>query len=220
MIRGLSDFKDAAEAVQYVLLSIQSVATVIAIIVGGVWAYKNFIQKREKHPRVEVTHHIWHRVIPGGKALLFIDVSIANKGSVLLRLRTGQLRVYQVLPVPSEASRQISQNTLDSIPHKECDFDWTMLGYAHEAWDNEENEIEPNEIERMHYQFSICSQVRVILIKSDFPYFENGLFGSPARKRIIGLRHKLLGGWKLDTRKQLNWSLTTVHELIPEEDFS
>ena len=63
---------------------IQSVVTVIAIGVSGLWSYWFFVQNRQRYPRASITHHITHMPIANDKLLLHVSVTIFNKGDILL----------------------------------------------------------------------------------------------------------------------------------------
>ena len=95
MILPLSTLKDIATIVQ-------SVITVAAVILGGIWTYWLFVREREKYPSAKIEHRICHRPIANGKILLSIDATVINSGDVLLALVSGNMTISQMLPPQDE----------------------------------------------------------------------------------------------------------------------
>ena len=62
---------------------VQSITTVIAIIIGGIWSYMLFVSRRQRYPRVKIEHQITCRPVSELKLLLSIDVTITNSSEVL-----------------------------------------------------------------------------------------------------------------------------------------
>jgi hypothetical protein len=49
--------------IKMITSSIQSIVTIFAIIIGGIWTYRSFIKKREGIPKVILEHKISHRIV-------------------------------------------------------------------------------------------------------------------------------------------------------------
>src|SRR6266702_4870713 len=168
---SLSDLKDIATI-------IQSVATVSAIIIGGVWTYWLFIRKRQKYPRAKIEHRISHRPT-NGKILLSIDVIISNSSDVLLLLESGKVLVSQVLPPQAELL-----SILNGSPGTEV-TDWrALVPLRNPTWKKGELELEPGESQQLPYHFVIDASIQTVLV---YTYFRN-----------IKKRGRVLG-WELTT---------------------
>ena len=81
--------KDAASTVQ-------SVATIIALLVGAWWV----MRRRRTYPRANFRHIVSHVPLDDDTYLLRLTVAIENVGDVLLRLEESVGGVKQLVPVP------------------------------------------------------------------------------------------------------------------------
>jgi len=184
----------------------QGITTITAIVVGGFWSYKVFVQKRQRYPRAKIEHHIICRSIlsESKRALLSLDVIISNSGDVLLSLQSGEIFIKQLLPLPDKILNPYNQEqNLDG----EQITGWKMIAFRAEKWESNKKkeprmkrimkalgisypsgiEIEPGEIEQLHYDFFISNNVRSILVYS---YFRN-----------------------IQKSHRVGWSLTTTHDI-------
>lgn len=139
---------------------VQSVATVIAIIVGGVWTYWLFVRKRQSYPRAKIEHKISHRPTLGGKVLLSVDTIISNIGDVLISVESGRISVSQMLPPQSQLLNIIKGNNEVMVTN------WQNLA----SQGTSKFEIEPGESHQLPYHFLIASDIQTIFV---YTYFRN-----------------------------------------------
>lgn len=183
--------------------TVQSIFTVGAIIVGGIWTYFGFIQHRLDSPRLQITQRISHVRISDKQNLLVVDETLNNPGQVLLDLRKRGVRVVQIVPVPSGVTERIAarQELMDSDKNKKGDV-WPIVGEREEGSDeNDKLEIEPGETDQLHYEFVLPADVKTVNVVSyvynpqepdlawraenmyDFRSAEPGAAGSSERKK-------------------------------------
>jgi hypothetical protein len=137
-----------------------NVATVIAIVVGGVWTYVLFVRQRLKYPRAELGITAQHATIASDKRLLHVALRIANTGHVLLRPRYAELRVRQVLPLDHDIGLRLRPNWDPVLPGQH-ELEWPLIVDRH--W-HEAFEIEPGESDTLHADFVIdCDIAQVQL---------------------------------------------------------
>jgi hypothetical protein len=175
---------------------VESIATIAAIIVGGIWSYKIFIQKRQKYPRANIQHHISHRHIGNGKILLSIDVTITNDGEVLLPLPQGTTYLRALVPPPPAL---ITTGTSANGPAQAQQHGWPLIAYQPEESGNTSSlgrmrriidtllgrvrfaiELEPHEHEQLYYNFIIDDTVQTIQVET--------FFSNPSRAHRVGWR--------------------------------
>jgi hypothetical protein len=144
----LSDLKDIAAIVQ-------SISTAIAIFAGGIWTYRLFIYKREKHPRAKIEHQIVYKILVEEKSLLCLDINVSNVGGVLLLLVPRSIQIRQILPLSTNWFKDDEQNTR-----------WMLIANKEDL--DERIEIEPGESYSLHYEFIIKSDVKTVSISSFF----------------------------------------------------
>lgn len=139
------------------------------IIVGGFWTWMLFIKKREKFPRAELTHAITHRVLPGEKKYLRLDVKIANKGEVLLSLESGKVWVQQILPLQDEFLEAL-QAGKDLAKPGATEYEWPIVAERETDWTQKPIDIEPGEVHPISYDLIVDADARTVEI---YTYFKN-----------------------------------------------
>lgn len=175
----LADLKDIVTIIQLLI-------TAIAIIVGGIWSYLLFVRKRQKYPRAKLEHHIAHWAVNSEVILVSIDITISNTSDVLLSLESGRIIVHQVLPPKNEFLQMLSEIKPQGSRRIE-DVHWPSLFSYKEHWENRTVEIEPGELEQLHYTLLLSSEVRMIHTVS---FFRN-----------------------IAKRRRLEWGLETFYEM-------
>ena len=74
---------DISEIIRNYAQAVQSVATLSAIIIGGVWAYFRFYKQREHSLRPEFTVNVEFIGLQNNKWLIEVIALVENKGLVL-----------------------------------------------------------------------------------------------------------------------------------------
>lgn len=176
-----SQIKDVADIAQ-------SIVTILAILVSGIWGYWLFVQNRQRYPRARLTHAIAHRAIAEDKVLLHVTVTVHNIGNILLSLVNAETRVQQMFPPPPELLDSIGQG-IDPVPGEKTEIEYWPLLDAHEtSFEKGSCEIEPGESQDIHHDFVLDANTQTIVVYS---YFKN----ETKRHREIG------------------WDITTLYEL-------
>lgn len=160
-----------------VLQWIQGIVTVLAVVVGGVWAYILFVRRRQRYPRANITQDLLHLDLADGKRLLRVTVRIKNEGEVLLSLASGFCRVQQLLPSSDDLA-----NALAALPNDRCvdsEVAWPQLAERRVEFRRGEREIEPGESDELCFDFIVDADVEVV---SAYTYLKN----VEKRRREIG----------------------------------
>jgi hypothetical protein len=143
----------------------EAVATISAIIIGGIWTYKNFIAERVNHPRLQMTVTASDLALPADRKLLIIDENLENLGNRLITLRAGEIRIIQVLPVPKIIAADLKAST--PIPATTDPMAWPVLNdLAHhydpkQQW-TDEHIIEPGEKDQIHTEVVLDKGIQVV----------------------------------------------------------
>ncbi len=166
---------------------VKNYATCVAYIIGGFWVYLAFIRKREKYPRVEVSHRIINKRVNGDKILLKVVVDIKNKGATVVCLEKRLVRVQKMIPWPKERLEKI--DTSDTRTNQEsAEVEWPLLGEVDLSGKGHQHEIEPGERDEFHADFLIDSEIKSVIIYS---YLKN-------LKKY---------------RREIGWNKTTVYNI-------
>lgn len=79
--------------------SVQSAVSVVALLVGGAWAYNEFIRERPDRARAEIEiASIQRLALSSDKILIRTDVRISNSGRVQIQIDDVLYKIEQVLP--------------------------------------------------------------------------------------------------------------------------
>lgn len=81
--------------------TLQAAATVVALIVGGVWTYKLFLEERNPFPHANIEQQISHVVVSKHVNILRVGVNLTNAGTAILLSSGGIIRIQQVVPLDS-----------------------------------------------------------------------------------------------------------------------
>lgn len=174
------DFKPVTEIIYNVLTS-------IALIVGGFWAYFLFIQNRQKFPRAAIKHQIMQKSLGNGKILLHVIIEVVNLGDVLVDLKSGKVRLLQVLPLDEDINK-IIQSGEDPVSDGQSEISWPLMFSRKFLSKERPCEIEPKECESFQCDFVINNYVQTVSIYS---FFQN----------------------KTKKGRELGWACTTIHDI-------
>lgn len=160
---------------------VESIATVVALIIGGVWSYLAFVRNRLKFPRMELCPKITSVEIAPGIVLVHVAVVAKNIGSILFAPRSAEIRLRQVVPAPKEVVES-AEAGWDPVKKGETAIEWPALACHEWQWNDGDLEIEPGESEHLTADFFVQDTVVVVQL---YFHLQNSL------KRESGL------GWTL-----------------------
>ena len=143
----------------------RDLATVGALIVGGLWGYWLFVQKRQKYPRACVEHQITHRHVGHDKVLLHVEVAVCNIGDVLIELVESATIVSRVLPLPTEVREKIVAKQ-DPVEEPKTAIEWPILDSRENRWAKDDCEIEPGETQGIQSDFVLDDDVGLVHVYS------------------------------------------------------
>jgi hypothetical protein len=157
---------DPAAVKQWVGLA-ADVVQILAIIIGGVWAYMLFVKKRERFPRLELKHEIISGLFPDGRQLLHITLHLKNIGTVLWQAKDAVLRVQQILPLTPDLEDGLKRG-LDPRYPTESEIRWPLLNEITTAYSKEKKplRIEPGESDQIHYDVILQPNVTLVEVYS------------------------------------------------------
>lgn len=90
---------------------VQSVVTIVAVVVGGIWTYDVFIKERRDYPHANIEHKTTHLSLTDKKRLLRVGLDLTNAGSSLMEIDQSIVRIQQIpqqLPVRMSLARRAS----------------------------------------------------------------------------------------------------------------
>ncbi|MCA9999804.1 MAG: hypothetical protein KDE56_28775 [Anaerolineales bacterium] len=162
-------------------------ATVTAVIVGGIWTWLLFVQRRQRFPRALVRHELTCHAINDEYWLVGLAVILQNAGDVLLSLRAWQVALQQALPPAAELEHFMARGD-DTLLHGAHIIEWEPIWQINEQAASDRFELEPGESHQFHYVVVVRRNIRVVAVDT--------LFLNIAKKR-----------------RSLTWRQTSLHLL-------
>ena len=179
---------------------IQAVATIMAIIVGGSWAYSRFVRGRLGQPHANIDHEVTHRPIGDGNVLLRVKVTIQNVGHSLLKLGESTLRVQQILPLSEEVLGAIKEGQ-NPIKDGETEVRWALIESRELDLAKRPVKLEPDERDEINYDFFIVGCPQTIKVYSSYSSVTNSL-------RLSGFK----------SAHPLAWNRTTIYDFVHSQE--
>jgi uncharacterized membrane protein YciS (DUF1049 family) len=180
------------ETLKYLSDIIQAIIICAGIIIGGLWTYFLFIRQRLGLPKLEIELSVNEVLLSEETKLIHVELKLLNVGSVVLTSNLAEVRLRQIVPIPSNVEDLI-KGELDPVPQDKTEIEWPMLAERNWNWDQGKFEIEPGEGDSLHADF-----ITPIEIKTAEFYF----FIANSKKEGQGI----------------GWTLTSIYHFKPRED--
>lgn len=159
---------------------LQSLVTIVAVVVGGAWTYLLFIQGRNWSPHANIEHKISHIELSKELNLIRVEVDVSNTGTSQLRLAKTVIRIQQILPISScpekvSCAKQEVKIASERIERDNDGFTWPLVA-KRETTSEDVGPIEPGEKQLLEYEFVLPSDVKIVRV---YTYFKNGVVSKP-----------------------------------------
>ncbi|MDX1479462.1 MAG: hypothetical protein R3301_17230 [Saprospiraceae bacterium] len=133
------------EQLEQLFGGLESLATIIALIIAGIWTYRVFIRNRQNKPRAIVEHQVYCWEQAPGSALVHVVVRVRNISDLLIQIARGKVEVSIMTP-DVDGLQRTSSGT---------EYQWPFT-YPHPFdWSAQPHEIEPHEMDEYHFDFRI-----------------------------------------------------------------
>lgn len=203
----LTDWKDALE-------SLNSLAAIAALILGGYWSYRLFVRRRLKLPRADVLQTISHHHLCDNKWLIRVTATVVNKGEVLIEFEQGFTRLLLVRPGDEPLEKAIREGPLPRAGGGSR-IEWPCLEQLR-CCPNPPREIEPGETDEIHFDFVIDDTIRTVIAHTQL---ENRAKRTQAfvweRSTVYDLDEKEANASPVSPRKQETEAMATNESSKP-----
>ncbi len=146
----------------FLLGSIESLATVIALIVGGLWAYRRFVRQREDYPHIDFTVDLKFVAVHGDSWIVEIIACLENKGCVQHQISDFD---FDLRYLEHSDELQLADRFGGQVlfPHKAAQGSWLPEDWGYTF-------IEPGI--RTHYSYiaALPAQAHIALLHGWFAY--------------------------------------------------
>ncbi len=145
-----------------IIKSIESVVTILAILLGGAYAIFKLGVFRDLKPHLTITQSVSHRSVGSKYVHVSVTASLNNSSKVAIELRRALFRAQMISPLTDDDVELLYNDA--SIDNDDTSIWWPTLEEIDNHWDVGELIIEPNESHAQTYEFIIGSENRAILI--------------------------------------------------------
>lgn len=161
------------QMLKHILGIVQSIATIVALVIGGVWALYIYNNQREAKPHLNIDHEITSILLSPEYRLIHISVIHENRGNTLIELNKSDIRLQQIMPLSESISKKLTRRD-DSIINNCPIIGWPLLC---RRLSSQNLELEPNETHESITEFIIPSYVSVVKIYTYYPNKEKDAIG-------------------------------------------
>ena len=189
----------------------QAIAAVIAIGLGGIFAWRRGLLFRYGQPHLTISHEVTHRTVSTGYAHIEITSILRNTSRVKVEIRDGLFTVQQIAPMPDYYVEDLyRQAFLARISYR--DFQWPVLEDIRLEWEKDELIAEPGETLAITLEYVTPKGVESVLFTTQFYNMKVlGKMGENVAPREAAPR-KLLRFWRRSGPK--GWFRTTAYDII------
>ena len=147
---------------------LQGLATVAAVALGALFAYRKLELFRDFEPHLTVTQAVASRAVGTQYVHISVIATLHNTSKVKVEIRRGFFRIHQYSPL---VTRMLSISTTSrSTPARFSDIDWPVLDEIRRRLGPNELVVEPGASHHEPFEFIVAKGVATILVYS---YFHN-----------------------------------------------
>jgi hypothetical protein len=110
----------------------KDLAEILAVLVGGVWAYRRFIRQREHQPRANISHRLSTILLDNDHRFVRVAAHVKNIGQTAIRPPTFTIELKQLAPLPPDvistlyelpsSDPQVVRSKLPDLGRREVDL--------------------------------------------------------------------------------------------------
>lgn len=130
---------------------IQSLITVVAIIVGAIFAYDRFQAFRTFYPHLTIEHTISHRRISDNYTHIAVTAILHNRSRVHTEVRDGFASMQVVAPLSDDDAAQRYGEVF--VGRQQMNIQWETLDEYIRTWEESELVVEPGESHPETFEF-------------------------------------------------------------------
>lgn len=207
---------------QFWTITIESVITIIAIVIAGIFAWRNGIIFRHRSPHINIAHDVTHRFISPSYTHLIVTATLHNSSRVKVEFRDGFVVLQKIAPLNDDEVTQLyAQFSDDAVSANEGaeDIQWETLDEMRNVWNKDELIVEPGSAATLTTEFIVPKDIQAVLIttylyntrvmgKIDNAFAD--IDDAPKRKHWL-LRWREIEGTR-------GWTRTTAYDIFHTDD--
>ena len=147
---------------------LQGLATVAAVALGALFAYRKLELFRDFEPHLTVTQAVASRAVGTQYVHISVIATLHNTSKVKVEIRRGFFRIHQIQPMSDEDVEHFYIRSFN--PDASSDIAWPVLDEVHRQLGPNELIVEPGASHHEPCEFIVTKGVATILVYS---YFHN-----------------------------------------------
>ncbi len=206
-----TDSESLAKSFNLWTVAAQAVLTSVAIVAGGIFAWRRGYIFRLGQPHLTIAHDVTHRQVSPGYTHIEVTATLHNRSRVKVEIRNGLFTIQQIAPTTDEDVENLYAQTFDRGGRYQ-DLGWRALEEIPRVWNKNELIAEPGESVTATFEYIVPDYVRSVLLTT---YFYN--------LRVMGKiddhtyppdaqRRSRLWLWKVSGPR--GWTRTTAHDML------
>lgn len=207
---------------QFWTITIESVITIIAIVIAGIFAWRNGIIFRHRSPHINIAHDVTHRFISPSYTHLIVTATLHNSSRVKVEFRDGLFILQKIAPLNDDEVTQLYAQSLDdavSANEELNDPQWETLDELWSVWDKDGLIVEPGSTTALTIEFIVPKTIHAVLITT---YLYNTRVMGKIDESYDNPRHApRQRNWLLRWREMEgahSWTRTTAYDIIYTDD--
>lgn len=190
----------------------QAVATAIALVLGGIFAWRRGFIFRHQQPHVTVSHDVTHRHIGHGYVHIEVTATLHNTSRVKVEFRDGLFTVEQLAPVTGDRADLLFKEIFDKDLYESPK--WVILRERRLEWTKDGLIVEPGEKATATLEHIVSDAVESVLITTFF--YNTRVFGKiPSEMKTRNIERRRRFRWLWRTSGPRGWTRTTAYDINP-----
>ena len=190
----------------------QAVATIIALALGGIFAWRRGFIFRYQQPHVTISHDVTHRPIGHGYLHIEVTATLHNTSRVKVEFRDGLFTVERLAPVDGDIAERLFDETIDKAIYESPK--WDLLTERRLEWTTGEFIVEPGEMATSTFEHIVSDAVESVLITTFF-YNTRVLGKIPSDMEPRNVERRKQFPWLWRTSGPRGWTRITAHDIYP-----
>lgn len=152
---------------QFWTITIESVITIIAIVIAGIFAWRNGIIFRHRSPHINIAHDVTHRFISPSYTHLIVTATLHNSSRVKVEFRDGFVVLQKIAPLDDDELTQLYAQSFDDAVSANADAEdiqWETLDEIRGVWNKDELIVEPGSVATLTIEFIVPKDIQAVLI--------------------------------------------------------
>lgn len=191
----------------------QAAATIIAIGLGGIFAWRRGYLFRYGQPHITIAHEITHRQVSPGYMQIELTATLSNTSRVKVAFRDALFVVRQLAPADDDYVSNLHHRAFANIyPRYYQSLEWEYLEEIHRVWNRDELIVEPGASTAVAFEYILSNGIQAVSVTTHFYNMKvigkipDGVDPRNAenRKRLWVWRVSGVKGWNRTTAYDIN----------------